>query len=890
MPARYWVGGTGTWGTGTTNWAATSGGAGGETAPGTGDDVFIDSESNVGTGAFTITISGTVNCASLTVSGLDGTLTMAGSAAQTLRVYGNFSLSGTNITWSGGFKVELRGTGTHTFDQGGRTFTGTSQLTEFMDGTYTLASNFSQGTTTGGDLFVSGGTFDTGNYSITTNNFSVTGTNTKTINLGSSTITIGGTVAQFNVNATGTTFNAGTSTILMNAAGADINPNGVTLYNIETLANTTEGMVESSFTCNNFTVTETGANYAVQQLLFSMNVTVTVNGTFTATGRDNLRRAILAVNLAEAGGTWPIINAAAVSLSYVDFNGLTFGGGATWSGTSVGDYGNNIGLIPEAPKNVYLVGTGAVNWNTSNIWALSSGASGLSANIPLPQDTLIIDQLTGATSLSGTGARPRAGTLDCSTRTSAFTLNASGFYNIKDKLILGSGITTSGTVGVIFRGNAEIDAAGISCATWPIFIRARNDVSPIEKVKLLANLEAATIQVYTGYYDLNGYQSSNTILEAGSTTTNAKRGILFGGGELVLRGTGDVINGTAVSNFDFPDYNNGTIRITSSVGSDLELVGTPNPSWPTFDINTTAIIDFEAGGTVALYDLKNTTANASITFASLRTFTFENFNFKGTSGNLATIRNSVASGSHTLSKSSGIVSVDYIDVQRSTATGGASWYAGANSTDSGNNTGWLFTAAPIVLTGNNVTQQNTSSTGAVVIIAELTLTGNNVTQQNTSSTGAVAVEVTLTGNDATQNNTSSTGAIIISTLLAGNDVTQNNTSTAEAVTVLANLSGANVTQNNTSGAGAIVVLHTLTGNNVTQNNGSTTGAITLGPLLAGNNVTQINLSSTGAIEIVIKERAPAGAGYSPLTLSGSQWSRPQQGSISRTTTSIRKRT
>jgi hypothetical protein len=42
--------------------------------------------------------------------------------------------------------------------------------------------------------------------------------------------------------------------------------------------------------------------------------------------------------------------------------------------------------------------------------------------------------------------------------------------------------------------------------------------------------------------------------------------------------------------------------------------------------------------------------------------------------------------------------------------------------------------------------------------------------------------------------------------------------------------------------------------------------------------------------VVIKENAPAGAGYSPLTLSGSQWSRPQQGSISRTTTSIRKRT
>jgi len=58
----------------------------------------------------------------------------------------------------------------------------------------------------------------------------------------------------------------------------------------------------------------------------------------------------------------------------------------------------------------------------------------------------------------------------------------------------------------------------------------------------------------------------------------------------------------------------------------------------------------------------------------------------------------------TLSKSSGIVSVDYLSIQDSNATGGATWYAGANSVDAGNNTGWIFTAppgpAPSAATGN----------------------------------------------------------------------------------------------------------------------------------------------------------------------------------------------
>jgi hypothetical protein len=55
---------------------------------------------------------------------------------------------------------------------------------------------------------------------------------------------------------------------------------------------------------------------------------------------------------------------------------------------------------------------------------------------------------------------------------------------------------------------------------------------------------------------------------------------------------------------------------------------------------------------------------------------------------------SVTAASHTLSKSSGYVSVGYLSISRSTATGGAVWYAGTTSTDGGNNLGWLFTAPP----------------------------------------------------------------------------------------------------------------------------------------------------------------------------------------------------
>jgi hypothetical protein len=50
MAARYWVGGTGTWdGSNTTNWSASSGGAGGASVPTSADNVFFNGSSGAGT-------------------------------------------------------------------------------------------------------------------------------------------------------------------------------------------------------------------------------------------------------------------------------------------------------------------------------------------------------------------------------------------------------------------------------------------------------------------------------------------------------------------------------------------------------------------------------------------------------------------------------------------------------------------------------------------------------------------------------------------------------------------------------------------------------------------------------------------------------------------------
>ena len=89
-------------------------------------------------------------------------------------------------------------------------------------------------------------------------------------------------------------------------------------------------------------------------------------------------------------------------------------------------------------------------------------------------------------------------------------------------------------------------------------------------------------------------------------------------------------------------------------------------------------------------DLTATTRPSTITFTISTTQTFTNFTLSGTAGNLVTINSSSAGTQASLSKTSGTVSVGYLSIRDSNATGGANWDAGATSSNVSNNTGWIF--------------------------------------------------------------------------------------------------------------------------------------------------------------------------------------------------------
>lgn len=133
MAARFWVGGTATWdASNTTPWAATTGGAGGQSVPGTGDTVTFDGSSGGGT----VTVNAVHSISSLTTSSFTGTIDF--SANNNNINIGTVTAAAT--AWTD------NGAGTHTINMGNSTWSidSTGTLVNFAAGAgLTLNANSS---------------------------------------------------------------------------------------------------------------------------------------------------------------------------------------------------------------------------------------------------------------------------------------------------------------------------------------------------------------------------------------------------------------------------------------------------------------------------------------------------------------------------------------------------------------------------------------------------------------------------------------------------------------------------------------------------------------------------------------------------------------------------
>jgi hypothetical protein len=624
---RYWILGTGSWSsTNTANWSDTSGGTGGFTVPTAADNVFFDANSNVGTGAFTVTMANTPRvCNDFLASGLDGVMTLAGSAG--LTVSGSLTFQATNftLTYTGTTSFNATTTG-KTITTNGVAFAGSVNCNG-VGGGWTLGSALTLASST--DLTITNGTFDTssaGNYSLTARGISSNNSNTRTINLNASSVLLSGGSPAFNFTTiTGLTFNAGTSTISFSSTSTTINSGGLTYYNVSfTSTALATPSITGANTFNNLSIT---GRTTIGIGVLSLSAGQTINGTLTVSaGTASAYRMQIS---SDTFNTTRTLTCAAVSLTDVDFQDITIAGAASpASGTRLGDCKGNTNITFPAAKTVFYAFTGSSNWGNQGSWSATSGGASDNTMFPLAQDTAVFPAATYPASGSTTtiNANYNIGTIDMSLRTSNTMTLATGTTSpfIYGSWINGTGITLSGTSTLTFAGRTTQTITSSAIAfTQPITINSISGTVQLQDAFTTGTTRTTTLT--NGTLDLQSYTLSTGLFTASNTNT---RTIAFGTGQISCTGTGVVWNTVTATNLTTTGTQ--VVNVTS-VGSTAINV-TPG------SLSEANSISFNfTGGTYALTFLANTSNSA------------RNVDFTGYAGTLVATNTGVIYGNLTLS-------------------------------------------------------------------------------------------------------------------------------------------------------------------------------------------------------------------------------------------------
>jgi hypothetical protein len=555
---RYWVGGAGTWdATTTTNWSATSGGAGGASAPTSADNVIFDSASNAT--LYTVTVGTNAVCEDLTVAApLTGAVTFSLAATARIDCYGSMTLPAANCTWTGvtGALVTFRATTTgKTITTNGVTLTLTSLTFNGVGGAWTLGSALTfTGSTTG--LIVTNGTFNSGNFNITGVVFAVNAVGTQVINLGSSTVTLSASGSITFSQTAGLTFNAGTSQINCSTASPTFTGGGQTFYNVSfTSASAGNTTISGANTFNDLNQTSRSAT-SIRG--FSLGANQTVSGTLTlGAANTSIRRIQVQSDIIGTRRTIAL-NGTLAALADIDFRDIGAAGtvATPWTGTRLGDGLNNSNITFDAAKDVYWNLVAGGDWSGTG-WALSSGGTPDANNFPLAQDKAIIENTGLNTSATITlGVAWWIGEFDASTRSNAMTFsNSTATPIVYKNVTLSSAVTMTGTGVWSFVGQGITQILDTNTATFvpPITVNSATGTLQLAEDTTCS----ATVTLTSGTLSLNNFNLTCNIFTYSSTLTRA---IAFGTGVINVTGTNAAVlsagsNSTGFSYTGTPRFN-----------------------------------------------------------------------------------------------------------------------------------------------------------------------------------------------------------------------------------------------------------------------------------------------------------------------------------------------
>ncbi len=330
--------------------------------------------------------------------------------------------------------------------------------------------------------------------------------------------------------------------------------------------------------------------------------------------------------------------------------------------------------------NRYWVG-GSGNWSSTSHWSTSSGGSS-GASVPSTSDDVFIDSNSGF----GSGGTI---TISADANCKDITSNETG-HAFKIDLYAGKTLTVAGTP--LLKGTdgklITLDATEQPDPNNPVVV---------DKYLTTDSGSNGIFTMYGAKYGKIGIAQSFT--GDGGTLNSVKFYVYSKNGSP----TGDVVGKIYAHSGTYGTSSVPTgdaLAVSSAIdASSLSALG-----WATFTFTGTNKITLTNGTKYCVaieYSGGNSSNNFTIRYkysTSTHKGNESNKNYGGSYSADATLdtcfyvyKDGVAT-QHTLSQASGVVECNYLDISNSNATGGAAWYAGADSVDTINNTGWIFSS------------------------------------------------------------------------------------------------------------------------------------------------------------------------------------------------------
>lgn len=337
----------------------------------------------------------------------------------------------------------------------------------------------------------------------------------------------------------------------------------------------------------------------------------------------------------------------------------------------------------------YWVAAGSASWNAiaGTKWAATSGGVG-GESVPTSADDVFFDA-SSPVNTATINATANCKSLNMTGWTG--TLAGTSQLNVFGSLTLGSGInlTYSGVMNFSSTTTGQTITTNGIVLPGPIIFNGVGGEWTLQDTITLTG----SITVTNGSFVANGQSISCSFFSSSNTNV---RSVSLGASTITLTGTGTVWIMTITNNLTF-SAGTSTILLTDTSASAKQF----NGGGQTFNIvrftgTGTGSYTITGSNTFATFSDQNSVAHTVI-FTAGTTQTISSaagWDVVGGSGAVITMQSSSGGTAWNIVASSGTVSSDYLSLQDSAASGGADFYAGANSTNVSGNSGWVFTAPP----------------------------------------------------------------------------------------------------------------------------------------------------------------------------------------------------